>query len=126
MAKGSFGTVLKVLDCGLGALLAVKVKAFIAFPSSDSPIQGEGTVGGGGFRCLFASAIPLQVVPKVEVLQQDSLRQCKEEVSIQVSTEHPRKTQLRDRGRTLALGGLPPGPTWIGEALLAVCSYTSS
>ncbi|XP_072495894.1 ribosomal protein S6 kinase-related protein isoform X2 [Notamacropus eugenii] len=53
VAKGSFGTVLKVLDCGLGALLAVKV------------------------------------VPKVEVLQQDSLRQCKEEVSIQRQIRHP-------------------------------------
>ncbi|XP_031823552.1 ribosomal protein S6 kinase-related protein isoform X3 [Sarcophilus harrisii] len=53
VAKGSFGTVLKVLDCGLGALLAVKV------------------------------------VPKVEVLQRDSLRQCKEEVSIQRQVRHP-------------------------------------
>ncbi|XP_051848265.1 ribosomal protein S6 kinase-related protein isoform X2 [Antechinus flavipes] len=53
VAKGSFGTVLKVLDCGLGALLAVKV------------------------------------VPKVEVLQRDSLRQCKEEVSIQRQIRHP-------------------------------------
>ncbi|XP_068945902.1 ribosomal protein S6 kinase-related protein [Petaurus breviceps papuanus] len=53
VAKGSFGTVLKVLDCGLGALLAVKV------------------------------------VPKVEVLQRDSLKQCKEEVSIQRQIRHP-------------------------------------
>ncbi|XP_056675506.1 ribosomal protein S6 kinase-related protein isoform X4 [Monodelphis domestica] len=53
IAKGSFGTVLKVLHCGLGTLLAVKV------------------------------------VPKVEVLQQDSLRQCKEEVSIQRQIHHP-------------------------------------
>ncbi|XP_074045156.1 ribosomal protein S6 kinase-related protein isoform X3 [Macrotis lagotis] len=53
VAKGSFGTVLKVLDCGLGALLAVKV------------------------------------VPKVEVLQRDGLRQCKEEVSIQRQIRHP-------------------------------------
>ncbi|KAM9004378.1 ribosomal protein S6 kinase-related protein isoform 3-T3 [Sarcophilus harrisii] len=63
VAKGSFGTVLKVLDCGLGALLAVKA------PS--------------------ASALLLQVVPKVEVLQRDSLRQCKEEVSIQRQVRHP-------------------------------------
>lgn len=48
MAKGSFGTVLKVLDCAQNAVFAVKV------------------------------------VPKVKVLQRDTLRQCKEEVSIQV------------------------------------------
>lgn len=51
VAKGSFGTVLKVLDCGQKAVFAVKV------------------------------------VPKVKVLQRDILRQCKEEVSIQVCTE---------------------------------------
>ncbi|KAM9004381.1 ribosomal protein S6 kinase-related protein isoform 6-T6 [Sarcophilus harrisii] len=38
VAKGSFGTVLKVLDCGLGALLAVKVMRFLLPP----PPQGEG------------------------------------------------------------------------------------
>ncbi|XP_070083823.1 ribosomal protein S6 kinase-related protein isoform X6 [Equus caballus] len=48
VAKGSFGTVLKVLDCGQKAVFAVKV------------------------------------VPKVKVLQRDILRQCKEEVSIQM------------------------------------------
>lgn len=48
MAKGSFGTVLKVLDCAQNAVFAVKV------------------------------------VPKVKVLQRDTLRQCKEEVSIQM------------------------------------------
>ncbi|KAM6175532.1 ribosomal protein S6 kinase-related protein isoform 10-T10 [Erethizon dorsatum] len=47
VAKGSFGTVLKVLDCAQKAVFAVKV------------------------------------VSKVKVLQKDTLRQCKEEVSIQ-------------------------------------------
>lgn len=51
VAKGSFGTVLKVLDCTQKAIFAVKV------------------------------------VPKVKVLQRDTVRQCKEEVSIQVCTE---------------------------------------
>lgn len=51
VAQGSFGTVLKVLDCGQKAVFVVKV------------------------------------VPKVKVLQRDNLRQCKEEVSIQVCTE---------------------------------------
>ncbi|XP_030656449.1 ribosomal protein S6 kinase-related protein isoform X3 [Nomascus leucogenys] len=51
VAKGSFGTVLKVLDCTQKAVFAVKV------------------------------------VPKVKVLQRDIVRQCKEEVSIQVCTE---------------------------------------
>lgn len=50
VAKGSFGTVLKVLDCTQKAIFAVKV------------------------------------VPKVKVLQRDTVRQCKEEVSIQVCT----------------------------------------
>ncbi|XP_030656451.1 ribosomal protein S6 kinase-related protein isoform X5 [Nomascus leucogenys] len=48
VAKGSFGTVLKVLDCTQKAVFAVKV------------------------------------VPKVKVLQRDIVRQCKEEVSIQM------------------------------------------
>nr|XP_055114669.1 ribosomal protein S6 kinase-related protein isoform X5 [Symphalangus syndactylus] len=48
VAKGSFGTVLKVLDCTQKAVFAVKV------------------------------------VPKVKVLQRDTVRQCKEEVSIQM------------------------------------------
>lgn len=52
VAKGSFGTVLKVLDCGQKAVFAVKV------------------------------------VPKAKVLQRDILRQCKEEVSIQVCSMH--------------------------------------
>lgn len=53
VAKGSFGTVLKVLDCGQKAVFAVKV------------------------------------VPKAKVLQRDTLRQCKEEVSIQRQINHP-------------------------------------
>ncbi|XP_063562635.1 ribosomal protein S6 kinase-related protein isoform X3 [Gorilla gorilla gorilla] len=53
VAKGSFGTVLKVLDCTQKAVFAVKV------------------------------------VPKVKVLQRDTVRQCKEEVSIQRQINHP-------------------------------------
>ncbi|XP_037229915.1 ribosomal protein S6 kinase-related protein isoform X5 [Falco rusticolus] len=48
VAKGSFGTILKVLDCGREKVCAVKV------------------------------------MPKVEVLRRDTLKQCKEEVSIQM------------------------------------------
>lgn len=51
VAKGSFGTVLKVLDCGQKAVFAVKV------------------------------------MPKVKVLQRDTLRPCKEEINIQVQRE---------------------------------------
>ncbi|XP_074778713.1 ribosomal protein S6 kinase-related protein isoform X5 [Athene noctua] len=53
VAKGSFGTILKVLDCGREKVCAVKV------------------------------------VPKVEVLRRDTLKQCKEEVSIQRQVRHP-------------------------------------
>ncbi|GAB1296520.1 Sperm-associated antigen 5 [Apodemus speciosus] len=60
VAKGSFGTVLKVLDCAQKAVFAVKV------------------------------------VPKVKVLQQDTLRQCKEEVSIQRQINHPFVHSLGD------------------------------
>uniref|UniRef100_A0A8C6GVD2 Ribosomal protein S6 kinase related n=1 Tax=Mus spicilegus TaxID=10103 RepID=A0A8C6GVD2_MUSSI len=60
VAKGSFGTVLKVLDCAQKAVFAVKV------------------------------------VPKVKVLQRDTLRQCKEEVSIQRQISHPFVHSLGD------------------------------
>ncbi|XP_010210483.1 PREDICTED: uncharacterized serine/threonine-protein kinase SgK494 [Tinamus guttatus] len=60
VAKGSFGTILKVLDCGREKVCAVKV------------------------------------VPKVEVLRRDTLKQCKEEVSIQV--ERGQGTTARPRG----------------------------
>ncbi|XP_051035838.1 ribosomal protein S6 kinase-related protein isoform X3 [Phodopus roborovskii] len=60
VAKGSFGTVLKVLDCAQKAVFAVKV------------------------------------VPKVKVLQQHTLRQCKEEVSIQRQINHPFVHSLGD------------------------------
>ncbi|XP_038943566.1 ribosomal protein S6 kinase-related protein isoform X4 [Rattus norvegicus] len=60
VAKGSFGTVLKVLDCAQNAVFAVKV------------------------------------VPKVKVLQRDTLRQCKEEVSIQRQINHPFVHSLGD------------------------------
>ncbi|XP_037229899.1 ribosomal protein S6 kinase-related protein isoform X3 [Falco rusticolus] len=53
VAKGSFGTILKVLDCGREKVCAVKV------------------------------------MPKVEVLRRDTLKQCKEEVSIQRQVRHP-------------------------------------
>ncbi|KGL75580.1 putative serine/threonine-protein kinase SgK494, partial [Tinamus guttatus] len=75
VAKGSFGTILKVLDCGREKVCAVKV------------------------------------VPKVEVLRRDTLKQCKEEVSIQV-----------ERGQ---------GTTGIGDSpavspVPAVCTYCSA
>ncbi|XP_036054133.1 ribosomal protein S6 kinase-related protein isoform X4 [Onychomys torridus] len=60
VAKGSFGTVLKVLDCAQEAVFAVKV------------------------------------VPKAKVLQRDTLRQCKEEVSIQRQVNHPFVHSLGD------------------------------
>ncbi|XP_065388391.1 ribosomal protein S6 kinase-related protein isoform X5 [Macaca fascicularis] len=60
VAKGSFGTVLKVLDCTQKAIFAVKV------------------------------------VPKVKVLQRDTVRQCKEEVSIQRQINHPFVHSLGD------------------------------
>lgn len=73
VAKGSFGTILKVLDCGREKVCAVKV--------------GAGPWGPWVPPALVPpsdSASPPQVVPKVEVLRRDTLKQCKEEVSIQV------------------------------------------
>ncbi|XP_013358902.1 PREDICTED: uncharacterized serine/threonine-protein kinase SgK494 isoform X2 [Chinchilla lanigera] len=76
VAKGSFGTVLKVLDCAQKAVFAVKV------------------------------------VSKVKVLQKDTLRQCKEEVSIQRQINHPFVHSL--------------GDTWQGKRhLFIMCSYCS-
>ncbi|KAM6175524.1 ribosomal protein S6 kinase-related protein isoform 2-T2 [Erethizon dorsatum] len=77
VAKGSFGTVLKVLDCAQKAVFAVKV------------------------------------VSKVKVLQKDTLRQCKEEVSIQRQINHPFVHSL--------------GDTWQGKRhLFIMCSYCST
>ncbi|XP_062967611.1 ribosomal protein S6 kinase-related protein [Cynocephalus volans] len=77
VAKGSFGTVLKVLDCAQEAVFAVKV------------------------------------VPKVKVLQMDTLRQCKEEVSIQRQINHPFVHSL--------------GDSWQGKRhLFIMCSYCST
>ncbi|XP_008580860.1 PREDICTED: uncharacterized serine/threonine-protein kinase SgK494 isoform X1 [Galeopterus variegatus] len=83
VAKGSFGTVLKVLDCAQEAVFAVKV------------------------------------LPKVKVLQMDTLRQCKEEVSIQRQINHPFVHSL--------------GDSWQGKRHLfinfwcfAVCNYCST
>uniref|UniRef100_A0A8C9AMW8 Ribosomal protein S6 kinase related n=1 Tax=Prolemur simus TaxID=1328070 RepID=A0A8C9AMW8_PROSS len=74
VAKGSFGTVLKVLDCAQKAVFAVKV------------------------------------VPKVKVLQRDTVRQCKEEVSIQRQVNHPFVHSL--------------GDSWQGRRhLFIMCSY---
>ncbi|XP_036054131.1 ribosomal protein S6 kinase-related protein isoform X2 [Onychomys torridus] len=76
VAKGSFGTVLKVLDCAQEAVFAVKV------------------------------------VPKAKVLQRDTLRQCKEEVSIQRQVNHPFVHSL--------------GDSWQGRRhLFIMCSYCS-
>ncbi|KAF1604613.1 hypothetical protein FQV09_0013675, partial [Eudyptes chrysolophus] len=77
VAKGSFGTILKVLDCGRGKVCAVKV------------------------------------VPKVEVLRRDTLKQCKEEVSIQRQIRHP------------FVHGL--GDSWQGQRhLFIMCTYCST
>ncbi|XP_063107247.1 ribosomal protein S6 kinase-related protein isoform X3 [Cavia porcellus] len=77
VAKGSFGTVLKVLDCAQKAVFAVKV------------------------------------VSKIKVLQKDTLRQCKEEVSIQRQINHPFVHSL--------------GDTWQGKRhLFIMCSYCST
>ncbi|MBZ3884542.1 putative serine/threonine-protein kinase [Sciurus carolinensis] len=77
VAKGSFGTVLKVLDCAQKAVFAVKV------------------------------------VPKIKVLQRDTLRQCKEEVSIQRQINHPFVHSL--------------GDSWQGKRhLFIMCSYCST
>ncbi|KAL7976092.1 hypothetical protein Chor_009770 [Crotalus horridus] len=77
LAKGTFGTVLKVLDCS-------QVKVFA-----------------------------LKVVPKAEVLRRDSVRQCKEEVSIQRQLRHPFLHCL--------------GESWQGKHhLFMMCSYCSS
>uniref|UniRef100_A0A8C0VZJ3 Protein kinase domain-containing protein n=1 Tax=Castor canadensis TaxID=51338 RepID=A0A8C0VZJ3_CASCN len=79
VAKGSFGTVLKVTDCAQKAVFAVKVG----------------------------------VVPKVKVLQRDTLRQCKEEVSIQRQISHPFVHSL--------------GDSWQGKRhLFIMCSYCST
>ncbi|KAM6164858.1 ribosomal protein S6 kinase-related protein [Rhynchocyon petersi] len=76
VAKGSFGTVLKVLDCGKKAVFAMKV------------------------------------VSKIKVLQRDTLRQCKEEVSIQRQISHPFVHCL--------------GDSWQGKHhLFIMCSYCS-
>ncbi|XP_032136946.1 ribosomal protein S6 kinase-related protein isoform X2 [Sapajus apella] len=81
VAKGSFGTVLKVVDCTQKAEFAVKVGA--------------------------------QVVPKVKVLQRDTVRQCKEEVSIQRQINHPFVHSL--------------GDSWQGKRhLFIMCSYCST
>nr|XP_012304788.1 uncharacterized serine/threonine-protein kinase SgK494 isoform X4 [Aotus nancymaae] len=81
VAKGSFGTVLKVVDCTQKAVFAVKVGA--------------------------------QVVPKVKVLQRDTVRQCKEEVSIQRQINHPFVHSL--------------GDSWQGKRhLFIMCSYCST
>ncbi|XP_017397589.1 ribosomal protein S6 kinase-related protein isoform X2 [Cebus imitator] len=81
VAKGSFGTVLKVVDCIQKAEFAVKVGA--------------------------------QVVPKVKVLQRDTVRQCKEEVSIQRQINHPFVHSL--------------GDSWQGKRhLFIMCSYCST
>lgn len=74
VAKGSFGTILKVLDCGREKVCAVKVSAAPWGPWVPPPVLVP----------LLDSAFPAQVVPKVEVLRRDTLKQCKEEVSIQV------------------------------------------
>ncbi|XP_027622909.1 ribosomal protein S6 kinase-related protein isoform X2 [Tupaia chinensis] len=77
VAKGSFGTVLKVLDCTQNAVFAIKV------------------------------------VPKAKVLQRDTLRQCKEEVSIQRQISHPFVHSL--------------GDSWQGRRhLFIMCSYCST
>ncbi|XP_074869956.1 ribosomal protein S6 kinase-related protein isoform X2 [Carettochelys insculpta] len=74
VAKGSFGTVLKVLDCRREKVFAVKV------------------------------------VPKVEVLRRDTLKQCKEEVSIQRQISHPFVHCL--------------GDSWQGQRhLFIMCTY---
>ncbi|XP_053222345.1 ribosomal protein S6 kinase-related protein [Podarcis raffonei] len=77
VAKGSFGTVLKVLDCGQEKVFAVKV------------------------------------LPKVEVLRRDTLKQCKEEVSIQKQVRHPFVHCL--------------GDSWQGRRhLFIMCTYCST
>ncbi|XP_040857478.1 ribosomal protein S6 kinase-related protein isoform X1 [Ochotona curzoniae] len=77
VAKGSFGTVLKVLDCAR--------------------------------KCVFA----LKVVPKVKVLQRNTLRQCKEEINIQRHISHPFIHSL--------------GDSWQGKRhLFIMCSYYST
>ncbi|XP_067165768.1 ribosomal protein S6 kinase-related protein [Apteryx mantelli] len=77
VAKGSFGTILKVLDCRREKICAVKV------------------------------------VPKVEVLRRDTLKQCKEEVSIQRQVRHPFIHCL--------------GDSWQGQRhLFIMCTYCST
>ncbi|XP_026576954.1 uncharacterized serine/threonine-protein kinase SgK494 [Pseudonaja textilis] len=60
-----------------------------------------------------AKVFALKVVPKVEVLRRDSVRQCKEEVSIQRQVHHPFLHCL--------------GESWQGKHhLFIMCSYCSS
>eukprot|EP00076_Gallus_gallus_P028051 XP_015151580.2 uncharacterized serine/threonine-protein kinase SgK494 [Gallus gallus] len=105
VAKGSFGTILKVLDCRREKVCAVKV------------------------------------VPKVEVLRRDTLKQCKEEVSIQRQVRHPFVHGLGDswqgqrhlfimlvpplcpRGRRVC-AALVPVPPW-AQCLQSPCAHTA-
>ncbi|KAM9616062.1 ribosomal protein S6 kinase-related protein isoform 5-T5 [Morphnus guianensis] len=103
VAKGSFGTILKVLDCGREKVCAVKV----------------GAAPGARECSRLPSApprqplAPPQVVPKVEVLRRDTLKQCKEEVSIQRQVRHP------------FVHGL--GDSWQGQRhLFIMCTYCST
>lgn len=77
VAKGSFGTILKVLDCGREKVCAVKVGAGPRGPWVPPPALVPSLDSA-------SPPPPPQVVPKVEVLRRDTLKQCKEEVSIQV------------------------------------------
>ncbi|XP_061246507.1 bridge-like lipid transfer protein family member 2 isoform X4 [Bos javanicus] len=95
VAKGSFGTVLKVLDCGQKAVFAVKV------------------------------------VPKAKVLQRDILRQCKEEVSIQVCSMHTALERIFGRTKLQRQINHPfvhsMGDSWQGKRhLFIMCSYCST
>ncbi|KAF1540828.1 hypothetical protein FQV19_0015528, partial [Eudyptula minor] len=102
VAKGSFGTILKVLDCGREKVCAVKVGA--APRASGCPRLPLGPPD---------SPSPPQVVPKVEVLRRDTLKQCKEEVSIQRQVRHP------------FVHGL--GDSWQGQRhLFIMCTYCST
>lgn len=123
VAKGSFGTILKVLDCGKEKVCAVKVGAD---PWVPLPV----------LVLLLDSASPPQVVPKVEVLRRDTLKQCKEEVSIQVrggpggtpareglwgghgDIRTPRELRMED-----GTSGVPspPWPPTLGGRSLSVC-----
>ncbi|KAM9004377.1 ribosomal protein S6 kinase-related protein isoform 2-T2 [Sarcophilus harrisii] len=93
VAKGSFGTVLKVLDCGLGALLAVKVMRFLLPP----PPQGEGERVGqlpGAFGlCSPAAGGPQGGGPSARQLE-----------AVQGGGQHPAP-------------GSPPICEWLGRQL---------